>query len=90
MKYTAHESYAVTVELNTDTRFYTVQVNGKTLSPGLFFAPLEKVERIVFRTGEVRRFPDADTPTDPMDDLPGGGEREAKAVYYVTSFKTNL
>jgi hypothetical protein len=90
MKYNAHESYAVTVELNTDTRFYTVQVNGKTLSPGLFFAPLEKVERVVFRTGDVRRFPDADTPTDPMDDLPGGGEREAKAVYYITSFKTKL
>jgi hypothetical protein len=34
-----------------------------TLQTIYAFAPVTSVERIVFRTGEVRRFPDADTPT---------------------------
>lgn len=89
MKYAAGETYNIRVELNTDTRFYTVSVNGKTLSPGLFFAPLASIDRVVFRTGHVRRFPDADTPTDQMYDLPGGGEQDKKAIYFITSFKTS-
>jgi hypothetical protein len=88
VKYAAGQPLAIRIELNTDTRFYYLTVNGKTLSPGLFFAPLASVERVVFRTGGVRRFPDADTPTDQMYDLPNGGEQDKKATYYITSFKT--
>jgi hypothetical protein len=86
--YTAGETYNIKVELNTATRFYNVTVNGKTLSPGLFFAPLASIDRVAFRTGHVRRFPNADTPTDQDFDLPNGGEQDKKAVYYITSFKT--
>ena len=89
MKYNAGETYDIKVELNCDTRFYTVTVNGKALSPGLFFAPLASIDRVVFRTGHVRRFPDADTPTDQDFDLPKGGEQDKKAVYYISSFKTS-
>ena len=89
MKYNAGETYDIKVELNCDTRFYTVTVNGKPLSPGLFFAPLASIDRVVFRTGHVRRFPDADTPTDQDFDLPKGGEQDKKAVYYISSFKTS-
>jgi hypothetical protein len=90
MKYTAGETYNVRVELNTDTRFFSTTVNGKNLSPGLFFAPVSEVNRVVFRTGEVRRFPDADTPTDPMHEkLPNAGEKDKEAVYRITSFKTS-
>lgn len=88
-KYTAGETYNIKVELNTATRLYTVTVNGKTLSPGLFFAPLASIDRVAFRTGHVRRFPDADTPTDQNFDLPNGGEQDKKAVYHITSFKTS-
>lgn len=88
-KYTAGETYNIRVELNTATRFYYVTVNGKTLSPGLFFAPLASIDRVAFRTGHVRRFPDADTPTDQDFDLPNSGEQDKKAVYYITSFKTS-
>jgi hypothetical protein len=87
-KFNAGETYKIKVDLNTDQRFYTVDVNGKK-SSGLFFAPLESVERIVFRTGGVRRFPNADTPTDQDFDLPKGGEQNKKAVFYITSFKTS-
>lgn len=89
MKYTAGETYKVKVELNTDTRFYTTTVNGKALPLGLFFAPLASIDRVIFRTGHVRRFPDADTPTDQDYDLPNAGEQDKKAVYYITSFKTS-
>jgi len=89
MKYTAGTRYKIRVNLDTDKRFYTVNVNGKDLSPGIFFAPVHKVERIVFRTGDVRRFPNADTPTDPMyESLPDAGEPGASAAYFITSLKT--
>jgi hypothetical protein len=76
------------VDVDTDKRFYKLTINGKT-TQGLFFAPVEKVERIVFRTGGVRRFPDADTPTDPMyESLPGAGEADQKATFFITSLVT--
>ncbi len=89
MKYEAAQTYNIRVDLNTDTRFYYVTVNGKALAPGLFFAPLSSIDRVVFRTGHTCRFPDADTPTDQDYDLPNAGEQDKKAVYYITSFKTS-
>jgi hypothetical protein len=88
MKYNAGETYNIKVELNCDTRFYTVNVNGRQLSPGLFFQPLASIDRVVCRTGHVRHFPDADTPTDQNFDLLNGGEQDTKAIYYIKSFKT--
>lgn len=88
-KYAANETYNIKIDLNTDNRFYTVTVNGKA-SSGLFFAPLASIDRVVFRTGGTRRFPNADTPTDQNFDLPNGGEQDKKAVYYISSFKTSL
>ena len=89
MKYIAGEQYTVRVELDTDRRYYTVNVNGKELSPGIFFAPIDKVERIVFRTGDVRRFPDADTPTDPMyGSLPHAGDPIPQASFFIRSLIT--
>ncbi|MFM2363668.1 MAG: hypothetical protein RLZZ316_2570, partial [Bacteroidota bacterium] len=69
-KYTAGEITNFKIELNTATRFYTVSINGNKPNNNLCFAPVASVERIVFRTGSVRRFPNADTPTDQNYDLP--------------------
>lgn len=87
-KYNAGETYIVKVEINTENRFYTVSINGGKPINNIFFAPIAAVEKIVFRTGGVRRFPDADTPTDQMYDLlnPGGAAQEA--VYYIGSLQT--
>ena len=88
LKYNAGEKYKIRVELNTGTRFYSVTINGKG-SQALFFAPVDNVERIVFRTGDTRRFPDADTPTDPMHELlPGAGDPVTKAAFFITSMIT--
>lgn len=89
MKYNAGEKYTVRVELDTDKRFFTVNVNGKDLPAGIFFAPVDKVERIAFRTGNVRRFPDADTPTDPMyESLPKAGDRIPAVSFFISSLIT--
>lgn len=88
MKYEAGKAYHIILKLNTDTRFYTVNVNGKDALTALFFAPVLQVNRVVFWTGAVRRFPNADTPTDQDYDLPKPGEAAKPAVFYIKSFKT--
>ena len=87
-KYNAGEKVDIKIELNTATRFYSVSINGKSPSNNLCFAPVGSVERIVFRTGNTRRFPDADTPTDQDYDLPHSDERGKEAVYMVHYLKT--
>ena len=87
-KYNSGETVSFTIELNTTTRFYTVSVNGKTPSNNLCFAPVESVERIVFRTGVTRRFPNADTPTDQDYDLPNADTKAKEAVYLIHYLKT--
>ncbi|MBS1653593.1 MAG: six-hairpin glycosidase, partial [Bacteroidetes bacterium] len=87
-KYKAGEKLDFKVVLNTTTRFYTVTVNnGKTIN-NICFAPIHSVERVMFRTGAVRRFPDADTPTDQDYDLPDPDRRDKEAVYFIHYLKT--
>jgi hypothetical protein len=87
-RYTVGEAMTIKIELNTATRFYTVSINGKSPSNNLCFAPVESVERIIFRTGNTRRFPDADTPTDQDYDLPGADRKDREAVYMIHYLKT--
>ena len=87
-KYSSGEMLSFQMELNTATRFYTVSINGKNPSNNLCFAPVESVERIVFRTGITRRFPDADTPTDQDYDLPNADAKTKEAVYLIHYLKT--
>ncbi|MES2773826.1 MAG: six-hairpin glycosidase [Bacteroidota bacterium] len=88
-KYKAGEALSLKVEMNTSTRFYTVTINGKATSANIFFAPLASIDRIAFRTGSIRRFPDADTPTDQDYDLKNAGEKEKEAVYFIRNLKTS-
>jgi hypothetical protein len=87
-KYEAGKPLNIKISLNCETRFYTVTINGKTTN-GLFFQPMANFNRVVFRTGGVRRFPDADTPTDQMYDLPKAGEPVSTAAFYIKSLKTS-
>ncbi|MDX1938670.1 MAG: six-hairpin glycosidase [Flavihumibacter sp.] len=87
-KYNAGEIINFKIELNTATRFYTVIINGGKPNNNLCFAPVAAVERIVFRTGSVRRFPNADTPTDQNYDLPNANVKDKEAVYQIHYLKT--
>ena len=90
MKYAADSVYNIRLNINTTNRFYTINVNGKDVLTSLLFAPVDKLERIVFRTGEPRHFPDADTPADQEYDLKQAGEQEAHtAKFYIRSLKTS-
>lgn len=90
MKYKAGEQYDIKIKLDAFTRFYTITVNGKDVLTSLAFQPVAEVSRIVFRTGEVRRFPNIDTPADQTYDLPNAGEIEKnEAVYAIKYLKTS-
>jgi hypothetical protein len=86
-KYNAYDIYNVSISYDTETRFYTVNINGKEKRE-LFFAPVETIDRIVFRTGQIRRYPDADSPAEQSFDMPNPGIPDAKAIYYIFSIKT--
>ena len=88
-KYNALEEIRIKIELNTTTRFYTVSINGNKPTNNLCFAPVESVERIVFRTSSIRRFPDADTPTDQSYDLPDPNHMDKEAGYSIIYLKTS-
>jgi hypothetical protein len=90
MKYKAGEQYNIKIKLDAFTRFYTITVNGKDVLTSLAFQPVAEVSRIVFRTGEVRRFPHVDTPADQTYDLPNAGESEKnEAIYSIQYLKTS-
>lgn len=87
-KYEKDKKYVVKVELNTASRSYEVTVNGVKKGTKIFFAPVASIERVTFRTGEVRRFPNADSPTDQDFDLKNTGGAHPEAIFYITSFNT--
>jgi hypothetical protein len=84
--YESGKPLAIELNLDVTTRSYTMVVNGKETGTKIFFAPVASINRVAFRTGEVRRFPNADTPTDQDFDLKNPGEQEKEAIYYITEF----
>ena len=66
----------------------SVIVNGKDIATQLFFAPAALLERIVFRTGPVRHFPNTDTPADQTFDVPNAGEQDPPAAFMITGLTT--
>ena len=89
LKYAPGEKYNFKITFDTDTRFYTVNVNGKDVKREIFFSPVESLSRIVFRTGEIRRFPNIETPSEQDFDVPNAGEKDKEATFYILSLKTN-
>ncbi|MEP0366439.1 MAG: six-hairpin glycosidase [Cyclobacteriaceae bacterium] len=88
VEYEAGETYTIKIDLDVETRMYDLTINGNKKEGRIFFAPVHEIERIVFRTGEVRRFPDADTPTDQDYDLYHSGEPVEEASFLIQSLKT--
>ncbi len=89
MPYEAGKVYNVRIDAAAQNRFYTVYVNNGEGKNGLFFAPVHTLERVVFRTGRVRRFPDTDTPTDQNYDVEQPGRLDTEASFYLYSLKTS-
>lgn len=89
LKYEASKKYAIKVTLNTETRMCTINVNGEKNWNGIAFSPVAAIERVVYRTGNVRRFPDIDTPADQTYDLPNAGTPDREAKYTIGQLKTS-
>jgi hypothetical protein len=89
MSYVAGRTYVVRISVNTDTRMYTVNIDGKDVLTQLFFNPVESFGHIVFRTGEARHFPTADSPAEADTDQPKAGEPAPAAVFSIHYLKTN-
>lgn len=88
MQYDVDTEYNIRIEATCGNRMYELFVNDKSVKRGLFFAPVHSLERIVFRSGEVRRFPNIDTPTDQKYDLKQSGLPAPEAHYYIKSVST--
>jgi hypothetical protein len=88
MDYEAGKTYKIALELDCNTRIYKIKVNGQDKGAKVYFAPVSAFNRVMFRTGEVRHFPNAETPTDQDYDLENAGEKAPEAVFYVHSLKT--
>ena len=88
MNYQPNHKYTVRIEAQTSNRYFEIFVDGKNVGSGLFFAPVASLQQIVFRTGEIRRFPNVDTPTDQGFDLRQDGKPVLAANYWISSVKT--
>jgi hypothetical protein len=88
MSYTSGVEYDLRLTLDAEKRMYTVSVGGKDLFTQLLFAPVHRFGHIVFRTGEARHFPTADSPPEAVGDLPHAGERVQEAKYSIFYLKT--
>lgn len=85
-KYQAGQSYHIVCDVDVMTRSLKISINGVDKGTRLFFQPVAEISRIAFRTGEVRRYPDADTPTDQDFDVENPGTPTQEAVYKISSF----
>ena len=88
LSYESNTPYVIRITANTDARMYTVNINGKDVLTQLFFAPVESFGHIVFRTGEARHFPTADSPAEADTDQPKAGDPVPTASYSIRYLKT--
>lgn len=86
-KYEAGKTYDFVLTFDVSTRSYQVAINGEDKGTKLFFQPVNNVSKVSFRTGDVRRFPNADTETDQNFDVENAGASAKEAIYQITSLK---
>ena len=87
-KYEANKTYRIEAVLSVAKRMTEVYIDGKKAGQRMFFAPVESIERVMFRTGSERRFPDVDTPADWDGVLDNAGEREPEATFSIANVVT--
>jgi len=86
-KYQPGENYTIKISADANSRFYSVFLDGRKVLTALLFAPVNTFQRITFRTGEPRRFPDVDTPTDQDFDIVQSGKAVPEASFYLRSLE---
>lgn len=89
LKYEANKTYHVEAVLSVTDRNIQVFVDGKRVGQRMFYAPVSAIERVVFRTGTTRSFPNVDTPADQTYDVPRAGADEPLATYRIARVQTS-
>ena len=87
-KYEANKTYHIETILSVSKRMIEIYVDGKKAGQRMFFAPVEAIERVMFRTGSERRFPDIDTPADWDGTLENAGGTDPEATFAIAAFIT--
>ena len=87
-KYEADKTYHIEAILSVSKRMIEVYIDGKKAGQRMFFAPVESIERVMFRTGSERRFPDIDTPADWDGTLENAGGTDPEATFAIAAFIT--
>jgi hypothetical protein len=86
--YESNQVLDVKIDLDTDIRRFNININGKDWKGQWCMAPVESVERIVFRTGERRYLPTVDTEEeDGSGDLPQAGMKDKESSFAIQSLK---
>lgn len=88
MQYEADKTYDIRAELSVENRSVTVYIDGKRVGVRMFYAPVQNIERIVFRTGDLRLFPTPETPADQDFDVPNAGSQDKQAEFFIRNLKT--
>ena len=86
--YQKDTTYRIRLEADAQHRLCRLFIDGAHVKNFLFFNPVHALQSIVFRTGEPRRFPHADTPTDQDYDVADAGAESSEAAFYIKSLKT--
>ena len=88
-KYEPNKVYHIEAILSVSRRLIEVYINGKKAGQRMFFAPVQSIERVMFRTGEQRFFPTIDTPADWDGILDHAGDTDPLATYSIANVKTS-
>ena len=89
LTYESGKTYHIEAQLSVKSRTLTVFIDGKKVGQRMFYAPVKAIERVMFRTGGERRFPDVDTPADWDGILDNAGGTDQLAVYRIANFRTS-
>jgi hypothetical protein len=91
LNYKAGKSYNIQIKTDVENRFYQLYINGEEKGRGyIVYRPVHTIKRVTFRTGDIRRFPNPDTPTDQSYDIDNAGSMDKEAAFYIESFKTQM
>lgn len=82
--------YHVKIDITVKDRNSVVYVNGQKKATRMLFAPVESIERIVFRTGpRTDNYPNVDTWADQFNDMPNANDEDKLAVYRIANVKSS-
>ena len=89
LKYEPGRTYHFECHLSIPNRMIEVFIDGKKAGQRIFYAPVERIERVMFRTGVERHFPTVDTDADWYGTLENAGELCDNAAFAISNVTTS-